>query len=116
MTMVRDLQDNLWVSQTIEMTETTRGCLTHPLLLTGAMTIKTGLEEGMTVEVATTEDRGTMVVEDMMAVEVDETTASVVEITIVTKEEMIANTTVSTAMVEGQEVRGMTIEGDLTQL
>ena len=70
----------------------------------------------MTVEVVMTEDRGTMVVEDMIVVEVDVTAASVVETTIVTKAETIANTMVSTARVEGQEVRGMTIEGDSTQL
>ena len=81
-----------------------------------ATTIKTSLVGEMTVEVATTVDRGTMAVEDTTEVaEEDETTAtSVVEETeIVTKVGMIiANTTVSIAMAEGQEVREMTIEGD----
>ena len=113
--MDRDLQDSR-KTETTEMIETTRGCLTHPLLSMDATTIKTSLVGEMTVEVATTVDRGTMAVEDTTEVaEEDETTAtSVVEETeIVTKVGMIiANTTVSIAMAEGQEVREMTIEDE----
>ena len=70
----------------------------------------------MTVEIVTTEDRDTMVVEDMTGVVEGATAASVVETTIVTKAGMIVHIAVSIVMVEGQEVIGMTIEGDLTQL
>ena len=111
MTMVRDLQDNLWVSQTIEMTETTRECLTLHLLIMDAMTNQSELLSEMTVEASTTVDRDTMAAEGMTAAAVDETTASEVEIN--TKVGMIEDTTTSIAMVEDQEeVREMTIEGD----
>ena len=70
----------------------------------------------MTVEVVTMVDRGMMVVGDMTEVVEDATVASVVETTIVTKAGMIVHIAVSIVMVEGQEVIGMTIEGDLTQL
>ena len=115
MNMGRDLQDSLWVTQTTEMTGTTRGCPTHPLLITDAMTIRISLEGKMTVDPVTTEDRDTMVADGMTAAVGDEITASVVEIG--TKVETIADTAISIAMVEGQEeVREMTIEGDQTQL
>ena len=70
----------------------------------------------MTVEVVTMVDRGMTVAEDMTEVAEGAIVASVVETTIATKAGMIVQTAVSIAMVEGQEVRGMTIEGDLTQL
>ena len=116
MNMGRDLQDSLWVTQTTEMTGTTRGCLIHPLLIMDAMTIRISLEGEMTVEVVTTVDRDTMAAEGMTVAEGDGTTASVVEI-IGIKGETIVGTAISIAMVEGrEEVREMTIEGDQTQL
>ena len=111
--MVRDLQDNLM--QTTEMTETTRGFLTHRLLIMDAMTNQNELLSEMIVEARTTVDRDTMAAEGMTAAAVDVTTAS--EGTTETKAEMTEDTTTSIAMVEDQEeVREMTKEGIETQL
>ena len=115
MNMDRDLQDSRWMTQTTEMTGTTRGCLTHPLLISDAMTIRISLEGEMTVEAVMMVDRDTMAAEGMTVAGEDETTASVVEIGI--KVETIVAIAISIAMVEDQEeVREMTIEGDQTQL